>query len=124
MQLRQRIATISRLEPLSAGETEAYIEHRLKYAGNGHEHLFARDALALIAEASQGIPRTINNLCFNALSLCCALKSKQVAESMVSEVISDLQLLPAVVRQSDAAGRPIRQRKSLICLHRGNEQRD
>jgi nucleoid-associated protein YgaU len=48
----------------------------------------------MIAEASQGIPRNINNLCFNALSLCCALKSKQVDDRMVSEVIGDLQLIP------------------------------
>lgn len=94
-QLRQRIAIISRLEALSADETEAYIEHRLKYAGNVHEHLFTNDALALIVDASRGIPRTVNNLCFNALSLCCALKSRQVNSDMVSEVISDLELFPA-----------------------------
>lgn len=93
-QLRQRIATISRIEPLSTTETEAYIQHRLNFAGNVDEHLFTRDALTLIAEASKGIPRTVNNLCFNALSLCCALKSRRVTCEMVSEVMSDLQLLP------------------------------
>jgi type II secretory pathway predicted ATPase ExeA len=70
LQLRQRISTICRLEPLSAEETIAYIGYRLKQAGYGGEPLFANDALKLIAEASQGTPRTINNLCFNALSLC------------------------------------------------------
>jgi general secretion pathway protein A len=94
VQLRQRISTICRLEPLSAEETIAYIGYRLKQAGYDGEPLFTKGALTLIAEASHGIPRTINNLCFNALSLCCALKSKPVDGSMVAEVIADLQLIP------------------------------
>jgi type II secretory pathway predicted ATPase ExeA/LysM repeat protein len=92
VQLRQRISTVCRIEPLSTKETLAYIDYRLKQAGYEGEPLFTKDALTLIAEASHGIPRTINNLCFNALSLCCALKSKQVEDSMVAEVIADLQL--------------------------------
>ena len=94
LQLRQRISTICRLEPLSAEETVAYIGYRLKQAGYDGEPLFANDALKLITEASQGTPRTINNLCFNALSLCRALNSKQVDGTMVSEVIADLELTP------------------------------
>lgn len=94
LQLRQRISTICRIDPLSAEETSAYIEYRLKQAGYSAGPLFAKDALKLITEVSQGIPRTINNLCFNALSLCCAMKSKQVDRSMVAEVVADLDLIP------------------------------
>jgi general secretion pathway protein A len=93
VQLRQRISTVCRLVPLSMDETFAYVDYRLKQAGYDGEPLFTKNALELIAKASEGIPRTINNLCFNALSLCCALKSKQVDESMVSEIIADLQLI-------------------------------
>jgi type II secretory pathway predicted ATPase ExeA len=94
VQLRQRISTICRIEPLSTEETLAYIDYRLKQAGYSGEPLFTKDALKLITEAGHGTPRTINNLCFNALSLCCALKSKRVDDSMVTEVIADLQLIP------------------------------
>jgi LysM repeat protein len=94
VQLRQRISTICRLEPFSKEETTAYIGHRLKLAGYAGAPLFAEDALNLIVEASQGIPRTINNLCFNTLSLCCALKSNQVDGSMAAEAIADQQLVP------------------------------
>ncbi|MDR3413487.1 MAG: AAA family ATPase [Formivibrio sp.] len=94
IQLRQRISTICRLEPLSVEDTVAYVDYRLKQASYEGQPLFTKDAFRQIAEASQGIPRTINNVCFNALSLCCALKSKQVDDSMVAEVISDLQLMP------------------------------
>ncbi len=94
VQLRQRISTICRLKPLSPEETVAYIDYRLKQAGYRGDPLFTGEALMLIAEASHGVPRTINNLCFNALSLCRALKSQQVDNNMVAEVIADLQLTP------------------------------
>ena len=68
-QLRQRIAISGRLEPLGADETACYIEHRLKVAGYSGGPLFAPDALALIATQSRGIPREINNICFDALLL-------------------------------------------------------
>src|SRR5260370_5647485 len=68
-QLRQRIGILRHLEPLSVVEIACYIEHRLKVAGYSGGPLFAPDALALIAEQSQGIPREINNICFNALLL-------------------------------------------------------
>jgi type II secretory pathway predicted ATPase ExeA len=92
-QLRQRISTICRLQPLSSQETHDYIKHRLDMAGYLGDPLFTREALDLITEASQGIPRTINNLCFNALSLCCALRRKQVDGAMAAEAVSDQQLI-------------------------------
>jgi general secretion pathway protein A len=95
VQLRQRISTICRLDPLSSEETVAYIEYRLKQAGHDDEPLFTRDALRLINVASHGIPRMINHLCFNSLSLCYAMKSKQIDGNMVAEVIADLELIPS-----------------------------
>jgi type II secretory pathway predicted ATPase ExeA len=92
VQLRQRISIFCRLQPFNKEEATAYIGHRLKLAGYGGAPLFTEDALNLIIEASQGIPRTINNLCFNALSLCYALKRKQVDGSMAAEAIDDLGL--------------------------------
>jgi type II secretory pathway predicted ATPase ExeA len=38
-------------------------------------------------------PQVINTLCFNSLSLCCALKRKQVDGSMVAKVLADQQLI-------------------------------
>jgi type II secretory pathway predicted ATPase ExeA len=93
-QLRQRITTVCRLKPLSADETKAYVEHRLSVAGYAGDPLFTEGAIALIAAASQGIPRTINTLCFNALLICRALNKKQVDGLMVEEAIGDLQLSP------------------------------
>jgi hypothetical protein len=54
--------------------------------------LFTRDALALIADSSGGVPRSINNLCFNALSLGCALRKHPIDAEILREVIADLDV--------------------------------
>jgi N-acetylmuramoyl-L-alanine amidase len=66
-QLLQRITVVKQLEALSPEETAGYIRHRLKVAGHYGEELFEPEALALVAERSQGVPRNINRICFNAL---------------------------------------------------------
>jgi len=92
-QLRQRISIIARLKPFNAEETQLYIDHRLRVAGY-HEKapMFTKRALELIAHHSGGIPRNINNLCFNAMSLACALKAKSIDDEVMKEVIRDLDL--------------------------------
>lgn len=93
-QLRQRIFTFCRLTHLSAAETRAYIQHRLTFAGYKGKDLFTPAACELIAQASGGIPRIINTLCFNSLCLCRARKFSEVDDSMVSEALEDLELPP------------------------------
>jgi general secretion pathway protein A len=93
VQLRQRISMFARLDPFSSEATELYINHRLRAAGyDSGSPLFSREALALIFRYSEGIPRNINNLCFNSLSLGCALKRKTIDGDVVREVVADLDL--------------------------------
>lgn len=93
LQLRQRISIFAHLAPLSVSDTVDYIHRRLAVAGyEGKDSLFTREALALIARHSQGIPRNINNLCFNALSIACALKRKTIDGNIIREVVSDLEI--------------------------------
>jgi phage tail protein X len=93
LQLRQRISIFASLQPLSLFETADYIQHRLKIAGYTSDRpLFTPQALTSIARHSGGVPRNINNLCFNSLSLACALKKTAVDAEVVSEVICDLDL--------------------------------
>jgi general secretion pathway protein A len=90
-QLRQRITIYSYLKPLSHEDAELYIAHRLRTAGYDFESpLFSREALAMIADCSNGVPRNINNLCFNALSLGCALKRCPIDSAVLGEVFNDL----------------------------------
>jgi general secretion pathway protein A len=94
-QLRQRVSLLNGLKPLSAEETRNYIQHRLKVAGRqGEEELFTVDAMASIADFTEGIPRNINNFCFNALSLAFALRQNTVDGAIVQEVIADLDITP------------------------------
>jgi type II secretory pathway predicted ATPase ExeA len=91
-QLRQRISLIIRVAPLNREEINAYIDHRLSIAGCTDSALFTVGARRLIAEHSEGIPRNINNICFNAMSLACALKRKTIERATVLEVLADLDL--------------------------------
>ncbi len=91
-QLRQRISAISRLNPFTRVETMVYIEYRLCKAGYSGPPLFSYAAVDLIAASSKGIPRIINNLCFNALTLGFAKRQTQIDAATVSEVMADLDL--------------------------------
>jgi general secretion pathway protein A len=93
-QLRQRISMVIRIEPFTAHDVNAYIDHRLWVAGCEKPTLFTVGARKLIAEHSEGIPRNINNLCFNAMSLACALKRKAIDRDIIQDVIADLDLEP------------------------------
>jgi hypothetical protein len=46
----------------------------------------------MIAKHSEGIPRNINNLCFNALALGGALGKKVIDHEIIAEVLGDLDL--------------------------------
>jgi general secretion pathway protein A len=97
-QLRQRISLIGRLGALPVQETQKYMEHRLKVAGAAAEPIFTQDACATIAELSLGIPRNINNLCFNALSLGFALRERTISGELVREVAADFDLTKLVTQ--------------------------
>ncbi len=112
-QLRQRISSFIRLEPFGPEETNAYINHRLWVAGHAEANLFTVGARTAIAEHSGGIPRNINNLCYQSLMLAHAAGKEQVKAEMVREVISDLAIESLVPNardgthlQSVAPGRP------------------
>lgn len=92
VQLRQRVSTICRLTNLNAGETKAYVEYRLKLVGHVGAPIFTPRALELLVEASQGIPRVVNTLCFNSLCLCLARNARVVDENIMVGAIADLQL--------------------------------
>jgi len=91
-QLRQRVSIVQGLAPLPAWEVKNYVEHRLRIAGYRGVPIFTSDVYDSISTATEGIPRNINNFCFNALSLACALRKRTVDAEVVKEVMSDLDL--------------------------------
>jgi general secretion pathway protein A len=100
-QLRQRVSLLSTLKPLPPDEVAKYIEHRLRAAGRPDNALFTSPAIKMIAEMSEGIPRNINNICFNALSLGCALRQQTIDVDVLRQVAADFDLAGMV---SDPGG--------------------
>jgi general secretion pathway protein A len=91
-QLRQRVSLLSTLTPLCPEEVARYVNHRLRAAGRPDGPLFTAEAANMIAELTEGIPRNINNICFNALSLGCSLRKKMIDVEVLREVAADFDL--------------------------------
>lgn len=107
-QLRQRISSVIRLEPFTQEETSAYINHRLWVAGYSGPDLFTPGARIAIAQYTSGIPRRINTLCFNAMSIAYAMDIKKIDVKTVEEAASDLEiesLVPVPQASKQAHGR-------------------
>jgi general secretion pathway protein A len=92
-QLRQRIAVQTQLDPLSPAEVARYVNHRLHVAGHQGQELFTSPALDLVARYSGGIPRLINVLCFNSLSLGFAGRHNLISPDIVREAAKDVALV-------------------------------
>jgi type II secretory pathway predicted ATPase ExeA len=92
VQLRQRISVLSSLKALSAAETAEYIEYRLRTSGWTGQTIFTTEALDQIADLSCGVPRRINNLCFNALLAAFHLGQETIGAEIVAEVAGKLNL--------------------------------
>ncbi len=91
-QLLQRVSMLNRLSALNAEEAKNYVEYRLGVAGYRGATLFSNEAFERITAMSGGVPRKINRICFNALSLGCALGKRRIDESVIAEVGNDLDI--------------------------------
>ena len=82
----QRVSADFHLKPLSRSEVAQYIDWRLHAVG-ARSPLFSPEACALVAQASSGIPRTINILCDTALVYGFATQAEYITKEIVSDVI-------------------------------------
>jgi type II secretory pathway predicted ATPase ExeA len=90
-QIRQRLNVVARLTPLSSHDVQNYIAHRLQTVGSAIS-LFDAGALEAIAIGSGGVPRNVNTICFNALTLAYASNFHRVRREEVDEALRDLDL--------------------------------
>ena len=98
-QFAQRVSSDFHLRPLEPNEVGGYIDFRLRAAGS-HARLFSDEACRAIAQASRGIPRTINILCDTALVYGFAMSADCVSADLVKMVIenkSQYGVLPLVL---------------------------
>jgi putative secretion ATPase (PEP-CTERM system associated) len=90
-QLRQRVIASYHLGPLDAGETEAYVLHRLRRVGWKNDPNFSPGVFALIHAHSEGIPRRINALCDRLLLAAGLAMRHDIDEEDARAVIAELQ---------------------------------
>lgn len=86
--LQQRIGMQYHLGPLDAGETAAYVEHRLRVAGR-EAPLFDAEALAAVHQHSEGVPRRINIIAANALMEGFGREAAVIGPEIVEDVVRD-----------------------------------
>lgn len=94
-QLKQRVALRCNMHPFpNVGEVDRYITERLIIAGSDQPNIFTKDAVDLVFQCSEGIPRNINNLCDNAMLTAYAAGAQTIARNVIEEVADNLDLLP------------------------------
>jgi type II secretory pathway predicted ATPase ExeA len=96
-QFAQRVAADYLLQPLTFGETQHYIRHRIKIAG-GDEDLFAQTAFAAVYYHSGGIPRVINTICDMALVYGYADEAPRIRKEIILDAIRDRKVGGLVIR--------------------------
>lgn len=87
-QFAQRVTTTYHLDPMDLPTARQYMRHRLTcVGGTGNE--ISPQAMRLIFETSQGIPRVINKICDLALVYTASAGHKTVSVTTVKELIDD-----------------------------------
>ena len=87
--LEQRIALRVHLEGMDLEETGAYIRHHLNLAGR-KDTLFSDDAVAVVQQASKGLPRAVNNLAIQALVATFAANKSIVDEAAAKMAVVEV----------------------------------
>jgi len=90
-QLRQRMFRSFHLRGLSREQTEGYIRHRLSVGGAQYpERIFDHDAIDIIHQYAQGLPRLINTVCDNAMLSAYAADQLAIDGPFVRRVIEQM----------------------------------
>jgi type II secretory pathway predicted ATPase ExeA/septal ring-binding cell division protein DamX len=88
-QLKERITHSFRLEPLVRSDIENYVDFRMRAAGYRGPKVFTREAIRLIANASQGLTRRVNILSDKALLAAFADGTHAVTAAEVKRAVRD-----------------------------------
>jgi general secretion pathway protein A len=88
-QLSQRIVARYHLGPLTAGETAAYVVHRLSVAGCD-DRLFTENALKKVYHVSEGIPRIINLVCDRAMLAAFSEDTRKIGPGLVKKAAAEV----------------------------------
>ncbi|HEV2697966.1 MAG TPA: AAA family ATPase, partial [Terriglobales bacterium] len=84
----RRISGIASLGPLTFEESCSYIRRKIELSELRHDQHFTNDAIVLIAKLT-GIPRDINNICFEAVYRAEQRGQRRIDEGLVLEVAAE-----------------------------------
>jgi general secretion pathway protein A len=108
-QLAQRITGRYHLDPLSAPESAAYVQHRLRVAGATTE-LFGAGAMRELYRLSRGVPRLLNVIADRALLGAYTCEQRRVSAALVRRAAGEVRgrpvrpvWLPAVITAATLA---------------------
>ncbi len=90
-QLEQRIGSKHQIKALSKDESENYINHRLGLVGSSSLEVLTPEAISLICNYAQGIPRIINVLCDNAFLAGYSVSQKRIEVDIIRDVIKKME---------------------------------
>ena len=90
----QRLSARCYLAPLSREETSQFVCAQIAAAGAAPESVFAPDACDAVFDATDGVPRLVNQVCDRALLLACDENRTLVDRHMIQAAWADLQQLP------------------------------
>ena len=89
-QLAQRISLSYRLAPLTAKDTQAYIQHRMWISAQRQLDLFTANAYRQVYRFSRGIPRLINIACDRALLIAYSQNRQKVNTPVMQKAIMEI----------------------------------
>jgi general secretion pathway protein A len=91
--VKQRVAWRLVLDPLSPEQVTGYIRYRWSRAGAEEPPPFSREALEAVWRWSEGVPRLVNSICDNALTLAFKQKTTVVGAGHVTAAARMLQIV-------------------------------
>jgi type II secretory pathway predicted ATPase ExeA len=104
--LAQRLAVRARLAPLGVEEAADYLLHQLRASGGRPEAILTDEALEVLARASRGVPRLLNQAAHQALALAFTAGAEVVDAEAALEAVDSLGLSAEDAAAGAAEGAP------------------
>ena len=76
--------------PLSRDETRDYVQHRMRIAGARSDSIFLQESVRRVHERSAGIPRLVNLLCAQGLSVAASRQTTRVSPRMIDDAAAKI----------------------------------
>jgi len=88
---------------MTRDETQQYVRHQLRIAGQVPEAIITQDALQAVFSASQGIPRLVNQLMDHAMVLVAQHATDSITQDVIHDSWGKLQQMPTLWSTSSSA---------------------